>query len=81
MAGEPFLGSEALAAGAVTWHELAKYYTALMPNVYLDKHLTPTLRRRTRAAWLSIIDRASSAVWPPRRCTAPAGSTTTRRSN
>ncbi|WP_046319981.1 hypothetical protein [Mycobacterium sp. UM_Kg1] len=52
MTGEPFLGSEALAAGAVTWHELAKYYTALMPNVYLDKHVPPTLRRRTRAAWL-----------------------------
>jgi very-short-patch-repair endonuclease len=50
--GEPFIGSEALASGAVTWHELAKYYQAVMPNVYLDKRVTPSLYQRTHAAWL-----------------------------
>ncbi|KLO31484.1 hypothetical protein ABW16_01120 [Mycolicibacter heraklionensis] len=52
MEGEPFLGSEALAAGAVTWHELDKYHTAIMPNVYLDRRVKPTLRHRTEGAWL-----------------------------
>lgn len=48
----PFIGSEALAAGVVTWHTLDRYYTALMPNVYLDKAVIPTLRQRITAAWL-----------------------------
>jgi hypothetical protein len=52
MGVEPFVGSEALAAGMVTWHELGKYYTALMPNVYLDKRFQPLLRQRIFAAWL-----------------------------
>jgi very-short-patch-repair endonuclease len=50
--GQPFIGSEALAAGVVSWHELARYYRAIMPNVYLDKRLTPSLRQRVVAAWL-----------------------------
>jgi len=49
---QPFIGSEALAAELVTWHELGKYYTAIMPNVYLDKRLQPSLRQRSYAAWL-----------------------------
>jgi hypothetical protein len=52
MGTEPFIGSEALAAGMVTWHELGKYYTAIMPNVYLDKRFQPLLRQRIFAAWL-----------------------------
>lgn len=52
MEDEPFVGSEALADRAVTWHELDNYSTAIMPNVYLDKRVTPTLRHRTHAAWL-----------------------------
>ncbi len=50
--GQPFIGSEALAAGVVTWHELEKRHTAVLPNVYLEKYVQPTLRRRTQAAWL-----------------------------
>ncbi|MCV7399609.1 DUF559 domain-containing protein [Mycobacterium fragae] len=50
--GQPFIGSGALAAGAVSRHELRKYYTAIMPNVYIDKHVEPSLRQRTTAAWL-----------------------------
>ncbi len=30
----------------------AEYYTAIMPNVYLDKRLKPSLRQRVIAAWL-----------------------------
>lgn len=48
----PFVGSEALAAGILSRHELRTYYTALMPNVYLDKRVQPTLLDRTLAAWL-----------------------------
>lgn len=49
---QPFVGSEARAAGLVSWHQLGKYYTAIMPNVYLDKRLQPALRQRIFAAWL-----------------------------
>lgn len=38
--------------GLISWHELGKYYTAIMPNVYLDKRLKPSLRQRVIAAWL-----------------------------
>lgn len=49
---QPFIGSEALAAGGVSRHELRTYYRAIMPNVYLDKHVEPSLQQRTTAAWL-----------------------------
>lgn len=49
---QPFLGTEALAAGRLTRHELRRYYTAILPNVYVDAHVQPTLRQRTVAAWL-----------------------------
>ncbi|MUL77996.1 endonuclease domain-containing protein [Mycolicibacterium sp. CBMA 226] len=49
---DPFLGSEALAAGSLTRHELRRYYQAILPNVYVDKQIDPSLRQRTKAAWL-----------------------------
>ncbi len=49
---EPFIGSEALAAGALSRHELRAHYAAIMPNVYLDKRVTLTLRHRILAGWL-----------------------------
>ena len=50
---EPFIGTEALDAGALTRHELRAYYRAIMPNVYVEKRLhQPSLRQRTVAAWL-----------------------------
>lgn len=49
---QPFIGSEAVASGQLTRHELRRYYRALAPNVYLDKRLDPSLRQRTTAAWL-----------------------------
>ena len=51
-APQPFIGSEALTAGVLTRHELRRYYRAIMPNVYLNKRVEPTLRQRTTAAWL-----------------------------
>lgn len=49
---EPFVGSETLAAGTLNRYELRRYYRRLMPDVYLDKRVQPTLRQRTVAAWL-----------------------------
>ncbi|WIM90065.1 DUF559 domain-containing protein [Candidatus Mycobacterium wuenschmannii] len=48
----PFIGSEALAAGDLSRYELRRYYRALLPGVYLDKRVSPTLQERTTAAWL-----------------------------
>jgi hypothetical protein len=48
----PFIGSEAIAAGQLSRHELRTYYRAIMPNVYLDKRVRPSLRQRTVGAWL-----------------------------
>jgi hypothetical protein len=50
--GEPFVGSEAIANGAVTRHELQRWYRRLLPDVYLDERQQPSLRDRTVAAWL-----------------------------
>lgn len=49
---DPFIGSEALARGALNRYQLRRYYRPLMPDVYLDKGVAPTLVRRTKAAWL-----------------------------
>ncbi len=50
--GEPFIGSEALAARALTRGELRWKHTALLPNIYLPKDATRDLKVRTKAAWL-----------------------------
>jgi len=49
---KPFIGSERLRAGAVSWHELARYHRAIMPDVYVARRAELTLRDRTLAAWL-----------------------------
>ena len=49
---QPFIGTEALAAGAVSQHELRRYYRAIMPNIYVEKRLVPSLQQRAMAAWL-----------------------------
>lgn len=49
---EPFRGSEAMAAGALSRHELRTYYRAIMPDVYIDRRVQPSLRQRTAGAWL-----------------------------
>ena len=48
----PFLGNAALASGVLTRYQLRRYYRPVMPNVYLDKQIEPSLRQRTVAAHL-----------------------------
>lgn len=50
--GAPFIGSEALACGALNWHRLRKQYRPVFPNVYLPMGPQPSLQQRTVAAWL-----------------------------
>jgi hypothetical protein len=51
--GEVFVGSEAVAAGRLTRHELQRWYRAIYRGIYLPAHTTPTLRDRTVGAWLA----------------------------
>lgn len=48
----PFLGSEALAAGVVTRHELATRYDAIFRNVYIPRGKVLTPVQKAHAAWL-----------------------------
>ncbi|CAJ1580404.1 type IV toxin-antitoxin system AbiEi family antitoxin [[Mycobacterium] wendilense] len=47
-----FLGSEALARGALTEYQLRRHYRRLLPDVYTAKHTPVTLTDSTVAAWL-----------------------------
>jgi hypothetical protein len=49
---EPFIGSEALGCGALSWHQLRTQYRAVFPNVYLSNGIEPSLQQRITAAWL-----------------------------
>jgi hypothetical protein len=49
---EPFVGSEALARGLLSRHQLRTQYRAVLPNVYLPKQVQPGLRQRIAGAWL-----------------------------
>ncbi|OLP00927.1 hypothetical protein BVU76_17585 [Mycolicibacterium porcinum] len=49
---EPFIGTEALAAGVVTRYQLSRYHRAILPNIYVDKRTAVSLRQRSTAAWL-----------------------------
>jgi hypothetical protein len=59
--GEPFIGSEALARGALTRHQLRTDYRAVFPNVYLSRDVEASLERRIAAAWLWSNRRATVA--------------------
>jgi hypothetical protein len=50
--GEPFIGSEALASGALSRHQLRSRYRAVFPNVYVSNDAQLSLERRVFAAWL-----------------------------
>jgi hypothetical protein len=56
----PFLGTEALATGAVNRYQLATQYDAVFRNVYVPKGQPLTATDKARAAWL----------WSGRRATA-----------
>src|SRR4051812_24938538 len=49
---EGFLGSEALAAGALTTHELRRWHQRLLRDVYIPKLHEVSLRDRIEGAWL-----------------------------
>lgn len=49
---EPFIGSEALAAGALTRYQLRRHHRPILPDIYVDKRIDPSLRQRSTAAWL-----------------------------
>ncbi len=46
------LGSEVLARGVLTRHELRTFYTRVLPDVYVPKRAVLTHRERAAAAWL-----------------------------
>jgi Protein of unknown function (DUF559) len=47
-----FLGSEAVAAGRLTEHELRRWHRPIYRDVYLPKRVESSLRDRTVGAWL-----------------------------
>jgi len=49
--GEVFIGTEAVASGVVTRHELARWYRPVFPNVWAPRR-SLTLDERAYAAWL-----------------------------
>jgi hypothetical protein len=49
---EPFIGSEAVAAGAMTKTQLATQCRRLFPDVYLERHVDAGARSRAKAGWL-----------------------------
>jgi hypothetical protein len=50
--GEPFIGSEALAAGRLTPYQLRTGFVAVHRDVYVARGAEPTVRDRAVAAWL-----------------------------
>ncbi|TFV59896.1 hypothetical protein E4P42_05820 [Mycobacterium sp. PS03-16] len=52
MAEDPFIGSEALAAGRLTPHALRTRFRAVYPDVYVRRDVEWNARRRAMAAWL-----------------------------
>lgn len=47
-----FVGSEALASGAVSRYRLTADYRRVLPDIYAPRHLDLTLDDRIAAAWL-----------------------------
>jgi hypothetical protein len=50
--GEVFVGSEAIAAGKLTEHQVRRWYRPIFRDVYMPKRVEPSLRDRTVGAWL-----------------------------
>lgn len=50
--GGPFIGSDAVARGALTAHQLRTRYDAVYPNIYLPRDVELTAGLRAEAAWL-----------------------------
>ena len=52
MKSEVFVGTEALAGGGLTSHELRRWYRRIFRDVYMPTRCEPSLRDRTVGAWL-----------------------------
>ncbi len=77
-----FIGSEAIAAGQLTEHELRRWYRPIFRDVYAARSIDPSLRDRTQAAWLCRSGKELSPGGPLLRpCTDADGSTPMSRSN
>jgi hypothetical protein len=50
--GEPFIGSEAIATGALTKTQLATRYRRLFPDVYAERDVDVNAELRAKAGWL-----------------------------
>jgi hypothetical protein len=50
--GKVFVGSEALAQGALTEYELSRWHRRILRDVYVPKPLDVSLRNRIEGAWL-----------------------------
>jgi hypothetical protein len=50
--GEPFIGSEAVAAGSASYSQLRRRYTRVLPDIYVSEGTDLTPAVRARAAWL-----------------------------
>lgn len=50
--GEIFIGTEAVASGVVTRHELQRWYRSIFRDVHVRKACEVSLRDRTAGAWL-----------------------------
>ncbi|MGV0783796.1 hypothetical protein [Mycolicibacterium sp. XJ775] len=50
--GDPFVGSQALASGALTRHELRTRFRAIHRDIYVARDARPTALLRARACWL-----------------------------
>ncbi|MEW5811345.1 MAG: hypothetical protein AB1925_18045 [Actinomycetota bacterium] len=50
--GTVIIGTEAVANGLITSHQLRSRYRPLFPNVHAPSGIEPTLRDRTEGAWL-----------------------------
>ena len=48
----PFVGSDAVANGAIRKHELRSHYRTVFPDIYVPRDAVLTLRLRAVAAWL-----------------------------
>src|SRR3954468_2104128 len=61
----PFIGSEALTSGRLSRYELRRYYRAIMPNVYLDKRVEPSLSP-AHCRGVSVVAAGSGRRWTRR---------------
>ncbi|MEZ0349983.1 hypothetical protein [Mycobacterium sp. pR1184] len=49
---EPFIGSEAIAAGALTKTQLGTRHRRMFPDVYVERDVQVSIELRSKAAWL-----------------------------